>query len=176
MAEWYALQTYAGGEQGVKKAINSMITELSLSDRILSVLVPTEDVVEVKNSKKKIVERSIYSGYCFLEIENLDLDLTHMLQSLGKVSGFIGEGKRPTPLSKKDIDLIVEKDKNRKPPRPKISFDIGEVVRIIDGSFANFTGSVSEYDHENGTLTVTVSIFGRSTPVDISYTQVEKII
>jgi transcriptional antiterminator NusG len=99
-----------------------------------------------------------------------------MIQSIPKVSGFVGEANRPTPLSNKDINTILDRVQNRAAPKPKVYFDSGEMVRIIDGPFANFTGTVDEYDLEHGTLKLNVSIFGRSTPVDISYTQVEKII
>jgi len=99
-----------------------------------------------------------------------------MIQSLPKVSGFIGEANTPTPLSDRDIDVILDRVNNRAAPKPKVFFDSGEMVRIIDGPFANFTATVDEYDLEHGTLKLNVSIFGRATPVDISYTQVEKII
>ena len=132
-------------------------------------------VIEVKEGKKKISERSLYSGYVFIKID-LNTNLQHMIQSIPKVSGFVGEANRPTPLSEKDIQTILDRVQNRAAPKPKVYFDNGEMVRIIDGPFANFTGTVDEYDLEHGTLKLNVSIFGRSTPVDISYTQVEKII
>jgi transcriptional antiterminator NusG len=99
-----------------------------------------------------------------------------MIQSIPRVSGFIGEANHPTPLSENDINTILDRVQNRAAPKPKVFFDAGEMVRIIDGPFANFTGTVDEYDLEHGTLKLNVSIFGRSTPVDIAYTQVEKII
>lgn len=173
--KWYAIQTYAGSERSVKEAILNMVEELSLQERIVEVIVPTEDIIEVKNGKKKISERSLYSGYCFAHIE-LDTALWHKIQSIPRVSGFIGESKNPTPLSQRDIDNILKRVNNREAPKPRIYFETGETVRIIEGPFANFTGIVDEYDLEHGTLKLNVSIFGRSTPVDISYTQVEKII
>jgi transcriptional antiterminator NusG len=171
---WYTLQTY-GNERTVKEAINIMIEEYSLQEKILDVLVPTEDVIEIKDGKKKISERSLYSGYVFMHVD-LDIELQHRIQSVPKVSGFIGEDKYPTPISERDIKKILEKVNNRAAPKPKIYFDKGEMVRITEGPFANFTGMVDEYDLEHGTLKLNVSIFGRSTPVDISFSQVEKII
>jgi transcriptional antiterminator NusG len=172
--QWYSIQTY-GSDKAVKSSILNMIEEHGLQDKITEVIVPTEDVIEVKEGKKKVSERSLYSGYVFAKID-LDTQLQHMIQAIPKVSGFIGEGNRPTPLSDRDINVILDRVNNRAAPKPKIFFDSGEMVRIIDGPFANFTATVDEYDLEHGTLKLNVSIFGRATPVDISYTQVEKII
>ncbi len=174
-AKWYAIQTYAGSERSVKNAIETMAEQLGLQDRIEEIVVPTEDVIEVKNGKKKISERSLYPGYVFAKMD-LDTDLWHKIQSLPKVSRFIGESKKPTPLNEKDVQNILDKVQNRAAPKPKISFEPGEMVRIVEGPFANFTGMVEEYDLEHGKLKLNVSIFGRSTPVEILYSQVEKII
>lgn len=173
--KWYSIQTYAGSERSVKTAILNLIEEHKLSEKIKEVVVPTEDVIEVKEGKKKISERSLYSGYVFINVD-LDTELQHLIQSLPRVSGFIGEANHPTPLSEKDINTILDRVENRAAPKPKVFFESGEMVRIVDGPFANFTGTVDEYDLEHGTLKLNVSIFGRSTPVDIAYTQVEKII
>jgi transcriptional antiterminator NusG len=172
--EWYSIQTY-GSDRKVKEAILNLIEEYSLQDKIVEVVVPTEDVIEVKEGKKKISERSLYSGYVFAKID-LDTNIQHMIQAIPKVSGFIGESNHPTPLAAHDVEVILDRVQNRAAPKPKVFFDMGETVRIIDGPFANFTGTVDEYDLEHGTLKLNVLIFGRSTPVDISYTQVEKII
>lgn len=173
--KWYAIQTYAGSEMAVKRAIEALKQDEALEAKIGEVLVPTEDVIEVKNTKQTIKERSLYPGYCFA---NLDLDTTlwHRIQMLPKVSRFIGEVKKPSPLPEKDIKIILEKINNREAPKPKINFDEGETVRIVDGPFANFNGIVEEYDMIHGKLRLNVSIFGRSTPIEISYSQVEKII
>lgn len=173
--KWYAIQTYAGSEMAVKRAIEALKQDEALEAKIGEVLVPTEDVIEVKNTKQIIKERSLYPGYCFA---NLDLDTTlwHRIQMLPKVSRFIGEAKKPSPLPEKDIEIILEKINNREAPKPKINFDEGETVRIVDGPFANFNGIVEEYDMIHGKLRLNVSIFGRSTPIEISYSQVEKII
>ena len=174
-AKWYAIQTHSGSEKSVKRAIETMAEQLGVQDRIEEIVVPTEDVIEVKNGKKKITERSLYPGYVFAKMD-LDTDLWHKIQSLPKVSRFIGESKKPTPLNEKDVQNILDKVQNRAAPKPKISFEPGEMVRIIEGPFANFTGMVEEYDLEHGKLKLNVSIFGRSTPVEILYSQVEKII
>lgn len=172
--KWYSIQTY-GSERAVRDAIFNMIEEMGLQDHIAEVIVPTEDVIEVKDGKKKITERSLYSGYVFANID-LNTEVQHLIQSLPKVSGFIGEANKPTPLNDHDISVILDRVQNRAAPKPKVYFDSGETVRIIEGPFANFTATVDEYDLEHGTLKLNVSIFGRATPVDISYTQVEKII
>jgi transcriptional antiterminator NusG len=173
--KWYAIQTYAGSEQSVKRAIETLVNDHGIADKLNGIIVPTEDVIEVKNGKKKISERSLYSGYVFANLD-LDTDLWHKIQSLPRVSRFIGESKKPTALSQKDISLILEKAEKKGAPKPKISFDDGESVRITEGPFANFTGIVEEYDMEHGKLRLNVSIFGRSTPVEILYSQVEKIV
>lgn len=172
--QWYSIQTY-GSEKSVKQTILNLVKELGLEDKITDVIVPTEDVIEVKEGKKKISERSLYSGYVFARID-LNKEIQHLIQRIPKVSGFIGEANIPTPLSEHDIKIILDKISNRAAPKPKVYFDSGETVRIIDGPFANFTATVDEYDMIHGTLKLNVSIFGRATPVDISYTQVEKIV
>ncbi|MFT5659398.1 MAG: transcriptional antiterminator NusG [Sulfurimonas sp.] len=172
--QWYSIQTY-GNDRLVRDAIFNMIEEHGLQEFIEEVIVPTEDVIEVKDGKKKVTERSLYSGYVFAKID-LNTEVQHMVQSLPKVSGFIGEANIPTPLSEHDINVILDRVNNRAAPKPKVYFESGETVRITEGSFANFTATVDEYDLEHGTLKLNVSIFGRATPVDIPYTQVEKII
>ena len=172
--QWYSIQTY-GNDRQVRDAIFNMIEEHGLEEFIEEVIVPTEDVIEVKEGKKKVSERSLYSGYVFAKID-LNTEVQHMIQSLPKVSGFIGEANTPTPLSEHDINVILDRVNNRAAPKPKVYFESGETVRITEGSFANFTATVDEYDLEHGTLKLNVSIFGRATPVDIPYTQVEKII
>jgi len=173
--QWYAIQTYAGSERAVKRGIEQLAIDYGLEDKVDQVVVPTEEVIEVKNGEKKITERSLYSGYVFAHID-LDTALWHKIQSLPKVSRFIGEQKTPTALSQADIDVILEKMEHKAPPRPKVDFEKGEMVRITEGPFANFTGLVEEYDLDHGKLKLNVSIFGRNTPVEILYSQVEKII
>ena len=172
---WYAFQTYSGSEQSVKRAIEQLVIDHGIEDKLERIVVPTEEVIEVKNGEKKITERTLYSGYAFAHID-LDTDLWHKIQSLPRVSRFIGEQKTPTPLMEKDVKNILDKMEQKSAPKPKVDFETGEMVRIVDGPFANFTGLVEEYDLNHGTLKLNVSIFGRNTPVEILYTQVEKII
>jgi transcriptional antiterminator NusG len=176
--KWYAIQSFAGSELAVKRAIENTLTELGWKEKLGEVIVPTEEVIDIKNGKKRITERCIYPGYVFVELEDLDKNtqLWQKIQSLPKVGGFIGESNKPTPLSKSDIDLIIQKAQQKSAPKPKISFAHGETVRIVEGPFANFTGTVEEYDLSQGKLKLNVTIFGRSTPVEIPHTQVEKII
>ncbi len=171
--QWYAIQTYSGSEQSVKKAIENLIVQNNASHRLKDIVVPTEDIFEIKDKKKKIVQKSIYPGYVFVHID-LDTELWHMIQSLPRVGRFIGESKKPTPLNESDIMTILDKVQNRAAPRPKVSFLSGEIVRIIDGPFANFTGVVESYDMESKKIKLNVSIFGRNTPIEISDSQVEK--
>ena len=173
--QWYAIQTYSGSEQSVKRAIEQLVQDHGIEDKVERIVVPTEEVIEVKNGEKKITERTLYSGYAFAHID-LDTDLWHKIQSLPRVSRFIGEQKTPTALAASDVKNILDKMENKSAPRPKVDFETGEMVRIIDGPFANFTGMVEEYDLDHGKLKLNVSIFGRNTPVEILYTQVEKII
>ncbi|MDR1912000.1 MAG: transcription termination/antitermination protein NusG [Helicobacteraceae bacterium] len=175
--KWYAIQTYYGSEQSVKKAIERLRDELSIPDRIAEVVVPTEDLIEIdgKSGKSKTVARCLYPGYVFAQLE-MDKDMQHRIQSLSKVSRFIGETESPSELSEKDIQLILDKARNKAPAKHKIFFDTAEQVRIVDGPFENFTGVVEEYDAATGKLRLNVSIFGRSTPVEMLYSQVKKIV
>lgn len=172
--QWYAIQTHSGSELTVKRALQRLADEMA-DGRISQVLVPTEDLIEVKKGNKTIVERPLYPAYAFAEID-LDTALWHKIQSMPKVGRFIGESKKPTPLSKKDIDSILDKVNNRAAAKPKISFDEGEMVRINEGPFSNFNGIVEDFDMASGQLKLNVSIFGRNTPVEIAYTQVERVV
>lgn len=173
--QWYAIQAYAGSEQAVKNSIIQLVKDNAVEEKLGDIIVPTEDVIDIKDGKKRISERSLYPGYVFVNID-LDTALWHKIQSLPRVSRFIGEQKKPTALTKADIDLILEKARKKSAPKPKVEYEKGEMVRIVDGPFANFNGMVEEYDLEHGKLKLNVSIFGRNTPVEIQYTQVEKII
>lgn len=172
--QWYAIQTHSGSELTVKRALEKLADEMK-NDKIAEVLVPTEDLIEIKKGKKNIVEKPLYPAYAFAKID-LDTALWHRIQSMPKVGRFIGESKKPTPLSKKDIDAILDKVQNRAAAKPKVSFDEGEMVRIKEGPFANFNGIVEDFEMSSGLLKLNVSIFGRNTPVEISYTQVERVV
>ncbi|PAF45816.1 transcription termination/antitermination protein NusG [Helicobacter sp. 11S02629-2] len=169
------MQTYSGSEQAVKRSIENLALNPEFKDKIKDVILPTEDVYEIKDKKKKVTQKSLYPGYVFINVY-LDVKMWHVIQSLPKVGRFIGESKKPTPLREEEINHILEKALNRPAPRPKIFFDVGENIRIIDGPFSNFTAVVETYDIRHKKLVVNVSIFGRNTPVELSYTQVEKII
>ena len=173
--QWYAIQTYSGSELSVKRAIEQLVIDYGIEEKIERIVVPTEEVIEVKNGEKKITERTLYSGYAFAHID-LDTDLWHKIQSLPRVSRFIGEQKTPTVLPASDVKNILDRVEQKSAPRPKVDFETREMVRIVNGSFANFTGMVEEYDLDHGKLKLNVSIFGRNTPIEIDYTEVEKII
>lgn len=173
--EWYTIQVYSGSELSVKEAINIIASNEIQEQRIMNILVPVEELIEIKDGKKHITEKALYPGYVFIEVD-LDTNLWHKLQALPKVSRFVGDKHSATPLSKNDINLIIKKTEEKLDPRPKISFINGENVRIIDGPFSNFVATVDNYDFLHGKLKLNISIFGRNTPVEMLYTQVEKII
>jgi len=172
--KWYAIQTHSGSELSVKRALESMANSLG-DGSIDDVIVPTEDLIEIKNSKQVITEKPIYSAYVFAKLD-LSTELWHAIQSMPKVGRFIGESKKPSPLPDKDIENIIAKVKTRAKPKPKIAFEPGEVIRIKEGSFANFNGTVESFDLTSGMLKLDVLIFGRNTSVEISYTQVERVV
>ena len=172
--QWYAIQIHSGSELAVKKALENLADQIG-DDKISQVLVPTEDLIEVKKGKKIIIERPLYPAYAFAKID-LDTAIWHRIQSMPKVGRFIGEAKKPTPLAKKDIDAILDKVSNRAAAKPKVSFQEGEMLRIKEGPSANFNGVVEDFDMASGILKLNVSIFGRNTPVEISYTQIERVV
>jgi len=170
---WYAIQTHSGSELTIKNALTKLSQEME-DGKIEQVLVPTEDLIEIKKGKKVIIEKPLYSAYVFARID-LDTALWHAIQSMPKVGRFIGESKKPSPLSDKDINQILEKVNNRAAAKPKVSFEVGEMLRIKEGSFSNFNGLVESFDLTSGMIKLNVLIFGRNTPVEISYTQVERV-
>ena len=170
---WYAIQTHSGSELTIKRALEQLSEDLQ-DGRIDQVLVPTEDLIEIKKNQKVIIEKPLYSAYVFARID-LDTALWHAIQSMPKVGRFIGESKKPSPLPEKDINKILEKINNRAAAKPRVSFEEGETLRIKEGSFANFNGMVESFDMASGLIKLNVLIFGRNTPVEISYTQVERV-
>ena len=170
---WYAIQTHSGSELSIKKALETLSNDLE-DGKIEQVLVPTEDLIEMKKGKKIIIEKPLYSAYVFAKID-LNTSLWHAIQSMPKVGRFIGESKKPSPLSDKDIAQILDKVNNRGIAKPKVSFEEGETLRIKEGSFSNFNGIVESFDMTSGMIKLNVLIFGRNTPVEISYSQVERI-
>lgn len=173
--KWYVVQTYSTFEKRVQQSIKERAEREGLSDLIGEVLIPVEEVVEMRAGQKRTSERKFFPGYVLVNMEIND-ETWHMINSLPKVSGFIG-GKRgdPVPLSDREADSILQRmTDSLDAPKPKFTFAPGEVVRVIDGPFADFTGMVEDVNFEKSRLHVSVSIFGRSTPVELGFDQVEK--
>ncbi len=172
---WYVVHTYSGFEKFVAETVRQKATELSLDDQIGQIIIPTEGVVEIKGGKKVVSTKRSYPGYILIEMEMSD-ENWHIIRETPKVTGFVGSSNRPSPLSKDEVSQIVEHmETTSEKPKPKHSFEKGEAVRIIDGPFFNFNGIVEEVNQERNTLKVLVTIFGRSTPVELEFLQVEKI-
>ncbi len=172
---WYVVHAYSGFENYVKQALAERIVRDGLEDKFGDILVPTEEVVELKAGQKRKSERKFFPGYVLVEME-MDDKTWHMVRSTPKVLGFIGgTSDKPTPITAKEADVILQRvqDSSDK-PKPKVLFEMGEVVRVIDGPFADFNGVVEEVNYEKNRLRVAVLIFGRSTPVELQFDQVEK--
>lgn len=174
-ARWYVVHTQTGAETKVKTNLEVRAQLAGLSHMIHQVLIPTEKVSEVKEGKKKISERKFFPGYILVEMDLTD-ESWYLVKNTPGVSGFVGSGKKPIPLGDSDIQnvLVQQKEKTEK-PKPKVEFEIGESVRVKEGAFANFNGTVEEMNPNRGKMKVMVSIFGRQTPVELEYWQVEKI-
>jgi len=172
---WYVVHTYSGFEKFVAESIQQRAAEHKIKDQIGEIIIPTEGVVEIKDGKKVVSTKRSYPGYILIEMEMSDENWL-IIRNTPKVTGFVGSGKKPSPLSKKEVSQIVEHmESTSEKPKPKHTFEKGEAVRIIDGPFYNFNGIVEEVNHERDTLKVMVTIFGRSTPVELEFLQVEKI-
>jgi len=173
--DWFVVHTYSGFEKFVAESIRQRALELSIQDQIGKIIIPTEGIVEIKGGKKVVSTKRSYPGYILVEMEMND-ENWHIIRETPKVTGFVGSGKQPTPLNKEEVKQIVEHmETTSEKPKPKHSFEKGEAVRIIDGPFFNFNGIVEEVNQERNTLKVLVTIFGRSTPVELEFLQVEKI-
>src|ERR1700744_5210421 len=171
----YILHAYSGFERKVKESIESRIQAFGLQDRVGKVMIPMEPVTEIVNGKKRTVERVFLPGYVLIEME-LDNNLWHVLKDTPKVTGFLGTGDKPVALSEEEVGSILFRTETSKDkPRLKLKFEKGEQVRITDGPFANFNGVVDEINEDRETLKVMVTIFGRSTPVELEFGKVEKI-
>jgi transcriptional antiterminator NusG len=172
---WYILHAYSGFERKVRESIQSRVQAFGLGDRVGRVMIPTEQVTEIVNGKKRTVERVFLPGYVLVEME-LDNNLWHVLKDTPKVTGFLGTGDKPVALSEEEVSGILFRSETAKDkPRLKIKFEKNEQVRITDGPFANFNGVVDEINEDRETLKVMVTIFGRSTPVEMEFGKVEKI-
>ncbi|HEV8592258.1 MAG TPA: transcription termination/antitermination protein NusG [Pyrinomonadaceae bacterium] len=180
MKQWYFIHTYSGHENKVVESLQARIRDMELGELITAVLLPKETVVEMRGNKRIESSRMFYPGYVLVEIEcdekgKIPDNVFHVIKSTPKVTGFLG-GKQPTPLTQAEVDQIVHNiEVATEKPKPKFTYEVGEVVRIKSGPFASFTGKVEEVNEEKTTLKVTVTIFGRSTPVELNFLDVEKV-
>ena len=174
-AKWYIVHAYSNFEKKVAEAIRAEAAQQGLEDKFEEVLVPTEEVVEVRRGRKINAERKYFPGYVLVKMDMTD-EAYHLVKDTPRVTGFLGSGRRPTPVPEGEVRHIMgqmEEDAER--PRPTVSYEVGETVRVIDGHFQSFNGLVEEVDDEKGVLKVAINIFGRATPVELEYAQVEKI-
>jgi transcriptional antiterminator NusG len=172
--DWYIIHSYSGFENKVRESLRTRADAFGFGERIGEILIPTEDVVEMRNGKKVTSKRLIYPGYVLVQLK-LDDELWHVVKNTPRVTGFVGGGQTPAPLSADEVNQILYRQtSSEERPRPKLSFDKNDRVKIIDGPFTNFTGAVEEVNTDRNTLKVMVTIFGRSTPVELEYFQVEK--
>lgn len=172
---WYVVHAYSGFEDQVRRSLKERIERSGMQDKFGEILVPTEEVVEMKDGKKRKSDRKFFPGYVLVQME-MDDDSWHLVKDAPKVLGFIGgTSDRPAPISDKEADAILQRvEDGADRPRPKVLFEPGEVVRVIDGPFTDFNGVVEEVNFEKSRLRVSVLIFGRSTPVELEFGQVEK--
>ena len=172
--DWYIIHTYSGFENKVKESLRTRADAFGFADRIGEILIPTEDVVEMRSGKKVTSKRLLYPGYVLLQLK-MDDELWHVVKNTPRVTGFVGGDPSPTPLTADEVNQILYRQSaSKEKPRPKMSFEHNDRVKIIDGPFANFTGTVEEINPDRSTLKVMVTIFGRGTPVELEYFQVEQ--
>lgn len=171
--QWYAIHTYSGYEEKVAESIRQRADSLDMKDKIFQALVPKEKQIEIKNGKRKIVEKRIFQGYVLVQMK-LSEDAWYIVRNTPSVTGFVGSGTEPTPVDQDEIEKI-QKRMGLEQPKHKIDYSIGEVVSIIDGPFKGFDGSVSEIDAQKGKLKVLVNMFGRETPVELDSLQVKRV-
>lgn len=172
--QWYIIHTYSGFERKVEESLRSRAQAFGFADQIGKILIPTEEVFEHRNGKKITSKRLLYPGYVLVQMAMSD-ELWHQIKNTPRVTGFVGGGNTPVPLSKAEIDNIFNREQvSKERPRPKLTFEKNENVRIVNGPFSNFTGKIDEVNSERNTLRVMVTIFGRSTPVELGFEEVEK--
>jgi len=173
--KWFIIHTYSGFEQKVAESLRSRAQAFGFDDKIGQVLIPTEEVVELRGGKKVTSKRLVYPGYVLVEMEMND-ELWHAVKATPRVTGFVGGGTSPVPLSADEVNSILYRQaSSAERPRPKMTFEKNDSVRIVDGPFANFSGKVDGVNTDRGTLRVMVTIFGRATPVELEFLQVEKV-
>jgi transcription termination/antitermination protein NusG len=173
---WYIVHAYSGMEKAVERNLRERIERASMQDKFGRILVPTEEVVELKNGKKSVTERRIYPGYVLVEMEMVD-ETWHLVKHTSKVTGFIGGARnRPAPISEAEVAKIVNQmQEGVDKPKPKVEWIVGELVRVKEGPFTDFNGAVEEVNYEKSKVRVSVTIFGRATPVELDFAQVEKV-
>ena len=173
--KWYIVHTYSGFEERVSKTLHQRAEAMGMGDAFGEVRIPTETIVEYKGGKKRETQRKFFPGYILVQMEMSDA-AWHVVKNTPKVTGFVGSGKKPTPLSQEEVDQILQQVVSaRVKPKPKYIFDRSEPVKIIDGPFNNFTGVVEDVNLDKNTLKVMVTIFGRQTPVELDFRQVQKL-
>lgn len=172
---WYVIHVYSGFERKVAQSIQEQTIQKGLQDEIIEVMVPTEEVVEMRRGSKISTERKFFPGYVLVKMNMTD-ETWHLVKDTAKVTGFLGSRGKPSPISNSEAERLLHQIKEGvERPKPSVTFEIGEQVRVSDGPFASFNGNVEEVDEEKARLKVSVSIFGRSTPVELEYGQVEKV-
>jgi transcription termination/antitermination protein NusG len=172
--KWFIIHTYSGFEQKVAESLRSRAEAFGFADKVGQILIPTEEVVELRGGRKVTSKRMIYPGYVLVELD-MDDDLWHAVKNTPRVTGFVGGGTSPVPLTADEVNSILYRQaSSAERPRPAMTFEKNESVRIVDGPFANFSGKVDEVNTERNTLRVLVTIFGRATPVELDFLQVEK--
>jgi transcriptional antiterminator NusG len=173
---WYVVHAFSGMEKSVSRAIQERVDRAGMQDQFGQILVPTEEVVEVRGGKKALSERRFFPGYVLVEME-MNEQTWHLVKNTNKVTGFVGgTASKPTPISQAEVDKIMAQvQEGVEKPRPKVLFEVGEVVRVKEGPFTDFNGNVEEVNYEKNRLRVSVTIFGRSTPVELEFGQVEKL-
>jgi transcriptional antiterminator NusG len=173
---WYVVHAYSGMEKSVARALQDRVERAGMQGQFGKILVPTEEVVEMRNGQRTISERRFFPGYVLVEMEMND-DSWHLVKNTAKVTGFVGgSGHRPTPISEKEVDKIMSQmQEGVEKPKPKTLFEVGEMVRVKEGPFTDFNGNVEEVNYEKSRLRVSVTIFGRATPVELEFGQVEKV-
>ena len=172
---WYIIHAYSGFENKVAESLRTRAQAFGFADRLGQLLIPTEEVIELRNGKKVTSKRLLYPGYVLVEME-MDDELWHAVKSTPRVTGFVGGGTKPVPLTADEVNSVLYRQaSSAERPRPKMTFEKNETVKIVDGPFTNFSGKVDEVNSDRSTLRVMVTIFGRSTPVELDFLQVEKI-